>query len=271
MRRSLVGPLKMLVLGSAGFYACLIVYNIVVWLPTHYDEKPWPYFALENILFYFPGFFRGVQSQRDSFIPQLWEVLIGPLLVMSAGAFASLRLKQGLRFLGLDFVLLSSFSLMSFLVGLLANDIGRWFDPSVIESQSRILLRISLSATVGLLIALANSLPFYFVFKDSGDPWARCVLSYVCTILLPSAIVSLVTAGTPYVIVGMGRTEGQTLQWGVTWSPFHPRSELTVEGWELIFLPVISVATIATLSAVFAPALLNWNRTIGDEPPSSNE
>ncbi len=271
MRRSLVGSLKMLGRGVAGFYACLILYNIAVWLPAHFDEKPWPYFALENILVYFPGFFRGVQSQRDSFIPELWEVLIGPVLVMSAGAFTSLRLKHGLRFLGLDLVLLSGFSLMSFLVGLLANDIGRWFDPSIIESPSRLPLRISLSALVGLLIAVASFLPFYFVYQDSADPWSRCLLSYICTIVLPSSLVSLVTAGTPCVISGMGRTECRTLQWGATWSPFHPRSELTFEGWKLIFLPVISVATIATLLAILAPALSNRYRAIGDKAPSSNE
>ncbi len=268
MRRSLVGSLRMLGLGFAGFYACLVLYNITVWLPSHFDEKPWPYFALENVLVYFPDFDRGVWSHGDSFIPQIWEVLIGPILVMSVGAFVSLKSRHGLRFLGLDFILLSSFSLMSFLVGLLADDIGRWFDPSVIESPSRFLLRISLSAIVGLLIAVANFLPFYFVCRDSTDPWAGRLLRYICTTVLPSAIVSIVTAGTPYVIVRMGNTERQTLQWGVTWNPFHPRWDLTFEGWRLIYLPVISVATIATLSAIFAPVLLNRYRAISDSGAS---
>jgi hypothetical protein len=112
----------MLGLGFAGFYACLILYNIAVWLPVHFSEKPWPCFVLENILVYFPGFFRGIWSQSNSIIPQLWEILLGPILVMAAGVFASCNLKRRLRFLGLDFVLPLSFSLMSFLVGLLAND-----------------------------------------------------------------------------------------------------------------------------------------------------
>ncbi len=124
------------------------------------------------------------------------------------------------------------------------------------------MLRVSLLAIVGLLIAVANSLPFYLLYQDSADSWARRLLGFLCTIVLPSAIASLVTAGTPYVIVGMGRTE-LALQWAITWSPFRLRSDLTFEGWKLVFLPVISVGMVATLSAIIAPVLLNWVRSIG--------
>ena len=270
MRKSFVGSLKMLGLGLAGFYACLVLFNIAVWLPVHFAEKPWPYFALGNILVYFPGFFRGIQSQSGSLLSQLWEVLLAPVLVMVSGAFASFKLRHRLRFLALDFILLSSFSLMSFVVGLLANDIGRWFDTSDIESPSRFVLRFSLSVLLGLLTAVANFLPFYSLYQDSADSWARRLLSYLCTIVLPSAIVSLATAGTPHIIVGMGRTE-QTLHWANTWSPSHPRPDLTFEGWILIFLPVISVCTIATLSAIFTPVLLNWPGSSAAKAPLQNK
>lgn len=107
---------------------------------------------------------------------------------MAIGAIAAIRLKHRLRILGPDLILLCSFSLMSLLVGLLANDIGRWFDPSIIESASRLVMRISLSVTR--------------------------LTDYLCTFFLPSAIISLVTAGTPFMIDGMA--------WAATWSPFHP-------------------------------------------------
>ncbi len=251
MMRSIVRTLKTLMPGIAALYACLIFYNIVVWLPVHYAADPWRYYVIESVLFYFPGFFRGLMKGEGPLLPLVWEAILGPVLVMVAGVFAALKVKGRLRVIGPDLILLSSFSLTSLLVGLVVNDLGRWFDPSSNASFGLPATRVSLVGVVGSAIIVVNSWSFYRLYRNGEGSWMSRLAAFFLMFFLPSAIVTL----------------SAELQLANIWSLFLPRSPrwdwMTFEGWQLIFLPVISIGALATLSGIIAPRILNWLHSYG--------
>ncbi len=232
-----------LVSSVIAFYGCLILYNMMIWLPVHFERWSWPDYALPDIFFYFPGFFAGLRRWGDRLIPQVWEVFAAPTLIVVTGAFTFRKLQRRPRIFVTYFILLASMSLMSFLVGLIVNDLGHWFGDSASRSWILLALRVLSSILVALLIALPNSLAFYRLFTDLHGSWSDHLVSFACRFLIPSAIV----------------TWSAVLQLANIWSPFHkspPRWEwMTFEGWQLIFLPVISICLLATFSAIFWPRL----------------
>jgi hypothetical protein len=248
---SILKSLKTLLLGIAAFCFCLVLYNTAVWLPVHLDTRFWPDYLVENVFFYFPAFFRGLRSESDRLISQVWEVFVAPALIVMAGALAVPRLKGRFKIVVPDLILLSSFSLMSFLVGLVANDLSHWFGDPTEQSRGLNALRISLSVFVALWIVIPTFLAFYRLHQGLDGSWPRGLISFVCRFFIPSAIVTLFAV----------------LQVANIWSPFHrspPRWEwMTFDGWQLIFLPVISIGMLATLSAIFAPRLLSWSHSSG--------
>jgi len=161
--------IKMFGMGIAGLYFCLILYNLTVWLPGHFREDVWHYYSAESVVFYFPPFFMGLGGLGVRIVSQqVWEVFAAPVLVLLTGVVCFLRLKGRLRFFGLYLVLLSSFCLMSFFIGLL---LGR--SPDHFYG-----LRILLLCVVGFVIAAANFLCFYRRYCDPAELWMTRLAGY---------------------------------------------------------------------------------------------
>jgi len=79
---------------------------------------------------------------------------------------------------------------------------------------------------------------------------------YFCTFLLPSAIVSFLTAGSPELFIGRsGFVERHNHHLWALFDKSIPKWDWRFEGWEAIFLPVISIGVIATILAIIAPPL----------------
>jgi hypothetical protein len=232
---------KIFWMGIARLYFCLILYNVTVWLPIHFRDDVWHYYSVESIVFYFPPFFMGLQGLGVRIVPlQVWEVFAAPALVGLTGVFCFFKLNGRFRIFGLYLILLSSFCLMSFIIGLLLGGLPDLYG-----------LRISLLFLVGFLIAVVNLLCFYHLSCDPTELWMTRLAGYFYGFFLPSAIVSFLMAGSPALLVGRsGLIERQNHHLWTLFDKSMSGWNWRFEGWEAIFLPVISIGAIATIIAI---------------------
>ena len=216
-------------IGIARFYACIILFNLMMWLPFYliisyrfgipliavYEEK---YYYIFDILLNFASFLRGIDGlYSPASLPDLWQVLVVPGLLMIAGVLA-IR-KHRFQIEGASLLLLSSCCLASLIGGLMFRGF---------LNLSRSFLLIGLI----LLVPATAFWAFRRLFISSTGSWVVRLASFASTFLVPSAIVTFFT------VMQLSKREG----------PLWDSDLILFEGWLWIYWPVVSVAALGVLS-----------------------
>lgn len=213
---------RTLVVGVARFYACLILFNVMVWLPVHipiYVQMQTTYGLFEQIFLRPTILYRAtIGLDLPISFSALWEALLAPVLLMIVGILA-LR-KRRMQILGAYFVLLSNFCLASLVIGLILKGLFLVF-------------QICLLLSLLLLIATSTFWAFHYLFTRTGSTWIAGMAGFASNYLLPSAIVTLFTA--------MNLSLFLSPQWRWYWVVF--------ELWGWTYVPIISIAAIAAFYA----------------------
>jgi hypothetical protein len=207
---------KTLGIGIARFYACVVFFNLAMWLPGYFQMRlvlPIKYqmeFFLVDV-FLDGRYFRGIDGLPTS-SPRLLEFLLGPLLLTMASVIAlqKSRFQIAARYL----ILLFSFWMSSLVIGLLIRDY-----PFILRTGALIALLILIPAfTFGA---------FYHLFTKANCSWNSKLTQFAATFLFPSASITLMTVIYPFVRRGWDST--------------------VLEIWFWIYWPVMVIASIAAL------------------------
>jgi hypothetical protein len=221
---------KALGIGIARFYACIILFNLTMWL-TAYLRVKFMFHAIyemkdqfvADIFLNFAIIGRGTSGLPTSF-SGLLEAFLGPMLLMAAGVLA--LWKSRFQIIGANLILLSNFCLASLIIGLLLHEL-----PLVFHICSLLFLL--------LLITSSTFWAFHRLFKGESGTWIDHLAAFASTFLFPSAIVSF------FMVV------------------YPPDSELIkLEVWLWIYWPIIAIAGTAVLctTAKWRLSSLNFER-----------